>query len=435
MGLSGRKTKQRIGDDPRNLNWADDAARFGSSYLAKFGWDASKGLGAGGEGRTSHIKVSQKLDMLGIGADHRRDPNGIAWKQNKDFENLLKRLNEAQVDQGDVKMKDESDDGEDNVEVGKKRKKRDAEDGKKKKKKKESVKETTLEEVTTTTTTTEVVQKTVTKTSVVPRHRAHRARHIAAKNISSKASSHISEILGIAPAASSSSSPDDTPKGTLTPISDELEIDKITTSTKSVADYFKEKLKAKSTPAVSSSSDSSDSPADEDYEAPRMGLGASKLRFEISSSSTTEHAETRSLSAFASLKSASLLASFSAASSTTQMSFYKEAVETDMDVDEESSPKIVEVVEAEEKTSGKKKKDKKGRKGETDKKGKSKMVEKSEDSAHEKDGHTLPLATSKKEKKKKHKESEVSSQEKKHEKKKKGAKQRKNGNRARNQIR
>lgn len=31
--------------------------------------------------------------MLGIGAQHAKDPNGIAWKQNRDFENLLKRLN------------------------------------------------------------------------------------------------------------------------------------------------------------------------------------------------------------------------------------------------------------------------------------------------------------------------------------------------------
>jgi Pin2-interacting protein X1 len=31
--------------------------------------------------------------MMGIGAQHTRDPDGIAWKQNRDFENLLKRLN------------------------------------------------------------------------------------------------------------------------------------------------------------------------------------------------------------------------------------------------------------------------------------------------------------------------------------------------------
>ncbi|KAF8918158.1 hypothetical protein CPB85DRAFT_1157025, partial [Mucidula mucida] len=93
MGLSGRKQKQRIGPDPRNLSWADDASKFGTSYLSKFGWDASQGLGASGDGRTSHIKVQQKLDMMGIGAQHQKDPNGIAWKQNKDFENVLMRLN------------------------------------------------------------------------------------------------------------------------------------------------------------------------------------------------------------------------------------------------------------------------------------------------------------------------------------------------------
>lgn len=38
-------------------------------------------------------QVHHKLDMFGIGAQHTKDPNGIAWKQNRDFENLLKRLN------------------------------------------------------------------------------------------------------------------------------------------------------------------------------------------------------------------------------------------------------------------------------------------------------------------------------------------------------
>ncbi|TFY76512.1 hypothetical protein EWM64_g7499, partial [Hericium alpestre] len=93
MGLSGRKVKQRIPNDPRNLSWADNAAKFGQSYLSKLGWDPSQGLGAEGAGRTSAIKVSQKLDMLGIGMQHTRDANGIAWQQNRDFERLLARLN------------------------------------------------------------------------------------------------------------------------------------------------------------------------------------------------------------------------------------------------------------------------------------------------------------------------------------------------------
>lgn len=67
--------------------------------MAKFGWDSSKGLGASGDGRLTHVKASQKLDMLGIGADHQKSPNGIAWKQNQDFENLLKRLNGGSADE------------------------------------------------------------------------------------------------------------------------------------------------------------------------------------------------------------------------------------------------------------------------------------------------------------------------------------------------
>ena len=79
-----------------------DANRFGAAYLQKLGWSSGSGLGADGEGRTNHIKVHQKLDMLGIGKAHMNDPNGLAWKQNNDFENLLRRLNggEAADDTG-----------------------------------------------------------------------------------------------------------------------------------------------------------------------------------------------------------------------------------------------------------------------------------------------------------------------------------------------
>lgn len=33
--------------------------------------------------------------MLGIGADHRNSEDGTAWKQGRDFENLLRRLNDS----------------------------------------------------------------------------------------------------------------------------------------------------------------------------------------------------------------------------------------------------------------------------------------------------------------------------------------------------
>jgi Pin2-interacting protein X1 len=62
----------------------------------------------------THLKVEQKLDMMGIGAQHQRDPNGIAWKQNKEFEALLKRLNEG-AEQG--KRADGDDAEQDRVRV------------------------------------------------------------------------------------------------------------------------------------------------------------------------------------------------------------------------------------------------------------------------------------------------------------------------------
>ncbi len=72
-----------------------DASKFGAAYLTKLGWDPSRGLGVSGEGRTTALSVNQKLDMLGIGADHKNSVEGMAWKQNKDFERLLARLNAA----------------------------------------------------------------------------------------------------------------------------------------------------------------------------------------------------------------------------------------------------------------------------------------------------------------------------------------------------
>lgn len=60
--------------------------------MAKYGWTKDKGLGTNGDGRTKHITVTQKLSLTGIGGT----PSGedaIAWKQNHDFESVLKKLN------------------------------------------------------------------------------------------------------------------------------------------------------------------------------------------------------------------------------------------------------------------------------------------------------------------------------------------------------
>ncbi|KIY61353.1 hypothetical protein CYLTODRAFT_384689 [Cylindrobasidium torrendii FP15055 ss-10] len=281
MGLSGRKQKQRIGPDPRNLTWADDASKFGQSYLSKFGWDASKGLGAEGDGMKTHLKVSQKLDLMGIGAQHTKDPNGIAWKQNKDFENVLRRLNAAaegsggDAEQGeevlggafisstvkeeDVEMTDKEKRKQEKME--KKRKRAEAEEAQK------EVKKAKTDDVPTP------APEPAPRERVLPRHRAHRARHIAAKNRAAlSATAAISEILGISSSSATPQTEPATPATPGTPAEDSApSMEKLTVSTKSVADYFKERLLAKS----ASKSTSSIATVDMDDAAPaRIGLGA-----------------------------------------------------------------------------------------------------------------------------------------------------------------
>lgn len=124
------------------------------------------------------------------------------------------------------------------------------------------------------------------------RHRAHRARFMASKALASKSSTAIAEILGVpssqttpAPTTSSStptpypSTPDVQP-GT----DSEVKLQELNTSRKSVMDYFKEKLAAKSKTAsaivsssvTSVSSPSADTEIDPD-DAPRGGLGARRM--------------------------------------------------------------------------------------------------------------------------------------------------------------
>ncbi|KAF9476354.1 hypothetical protein BDN70DRAFT_995724 [Pholiota conissans] len=334
MGLSGRKVKQRISADPRNLGWADDAARFGSNYLSKFGWDASKGLGAGGDGMKSHIKVFHKLDMLGIGAAQSKDPNGIAWKQNRDFENLLQRLNEnLQVEQTPNSDKTEESNAENDSDEGERKQKKrkhketkneEGSDRKKKKRNREhGKKRETLdgEELVSMQAETPVEAKSIVEVQKVvafPPHRAHRARLIAAKNIASKSAAHISEILGIAPTSQPVQNTAAAP-GKLTSVTDTdaLGMDKITTSAKSLADYFKEKLDARM-----GSSSGAPTPTvarvdiDDAHEAPRRGIGASRMHLEIQSETRVEE-ETQKIGLlkFSSLLSSSFLAATSSSAS------------------------------------------------------------------------------------------------------------------------
>jgi len=77
-----------------------DNARLGQQYLERFGWSAGSGSGLGtlGQGRLSHISVAHKLNLLGIGGDNSK--GDLSWKQNRDYELMLKRLNTSGGDEG-----------------------------------------------------------------------------------------------------------------------------------------------------------------------------------------------------------------------------------------------------------------------------------------------------------------------------------------------
>ncbi|KAG1734635.1 hypothetical protein EDB19DRAFT_1146197 [Suillus lakei] len=252
--------------------------------------------------------------MLGIGAAHQKDPHGIAWKQNKEFEALLQRLN-AQGGQDSASkhvlgefvrpehpaVDAHSDEGKESNQSSKKEKKRkrkegeQTEDGKDKKKRKKDKRQHEDSAAADSSTSPHIDPPAPSPDSTPPipqtkpkgRPMAHRARIQAAKRLSNKSAAAISEILGIAPTPSSISSM--TPSGSLTPITpanNDLPLEKLTTSNKSVADYFKEKLGAKSgsnTPAAHDDGStsrggigSSSPPSRDDEDQPRIGLGAGR---------------------------------------------------------------------------------------------------------------------------------------------------------------
>ncbi|KAH7915066.1 hypothetical protein BJ138DRAFT_1142561 [Hygrophoropsis aurantiaca] len=358
MGLAGRKQKQKIPADPRNLSWSADAARFGQSYLSKLGWDPSQGLGASGDGMKSHLKVKQKLNMLGIGAGGvgAGDPEAIAWKQNKEFEAVLRRLNEAaKNEESGIEIEEDREgtaeeqtptkagsavEDADESNVGgreKKRKRKDmegegeGEQDSKKKRKKEKREKKEKKEATEKTEKKKTKSKEARRASPTPglaespsqetpavtkkitaRPMAHRARFQASKRIAGKSAAAISEILGIAPTPSSSITPI-TQSSSATPTSTSdanLSLEKLTTSTKSVADYFKEKLGVKSKSSTGTvTPDGVTQIIESEYEAPRGGLGASRLG--ASPRDANNDQEVRS--GIGSSSKASLLASFTTA--------------------------------------------------------------------------------------------------------------------------
>jgi Pin2-interacting protein X1 len=96
--------------------------------------------------------------------------------------------------------------------------------------------------------------------------------------MASKSTTAMSEILGIAPIPSSTASGSITPSDKPSPQGDGLALETLTTSTKSVADYFRDKLLARSS-AKSGTATSATPRTEYDaeaHDAPRGGLGSSR---------------------------------------------------------------------------------------------------------------------------------------------------------------
>ncbi|KIJ51213.1 hypothetical protein M422DRAFT_776510 [Sphaerobolus stellatus SS14] len=277
MGLAGRKVKQRIGADPRNLTWSDDSSKFGMKYLQSLGWSTGSGLGTTGEGRTTHLTVHQKLDLMGIGAN-RRPADEAGWRGGHEFDGLLARLNQINAVGSQPASDDESDQQEQPMEVNaqaqenetveeskkeskkkrklsevedvedmdpKEAKRRRKEDKKARKEKQKAEKKAAkklkkaLKEskgsksssesviVVDSTTTVDEVTDVKVKTSGGPVYRAHRARHLASKRLAAISTKGMSEILGVSASASASATESasftpvfDTPSGSQTPAVD-----------------------------------------------------------------------------------------------------------------------------------------------------------------------------------------------------------------------
>lgn len=105
------------------------------------------------------------------------------------------------------------------------------------------------------------------------------------------------------------------PLGTLTPLDDgSVTLEKLTTSTKSVADYFKEKLRAKSSKSGVAAPFSEDKREDS-YDTPRGGLGSSRYRPETNQESLDSESQRIGLSKFSSLMSSTFLSATTSLSS------------------------------------------------------------------------------------------------------------------------
>ncbi|KAF0547682.1 G-patch-domain-containing protein [Gigaspora margarita] len=200
MGLAGPKVKQRIPVDPRNQKWSNDKTKYGYKMLSKMGWSPGKGLGLNENGSQDYVKLSHKLDNLGVGASKKTIDN---WLDNSNaFDDLLKGLN--QQTQGNVDVTEEviqnnNNDSELNldssVKITHKKQKKKEKHEKNKNQVVKNKKKVKLD-ISKSKTSNESNSNTNNPDSTSIRL-AHRAKYLKSKKAAVQDSERLNEILGI----------------------------------------------------------------------------------------------------------------------------------------------------------------------------------------------------------------------------------------------
>lgn len=79
-----------MSDDPNNTRWSNSSKSFGKAMLQKSGWTEGEGLGKSLDGVKTHVKVSRKDDVMGIGY---QAGVGEVWSaQSVGFADVLDRI-------------------------------------------------------------------------------------------------------------------------------------------------------------------------------------------------------------------------------------------------------------------------------------------------------------------------------------------------------
>lgn len=107
MGLAEQRKKQRLvgSATTRNSAWLNDASLPGQRMMTSMGWAPGSGLGTSGQGMSTNLAVSMKLDNKGIGAQrHEREAleqgKADAWiGAGGDLGSLFDRLNSANAEE------------------------------------------------------------------------------------------------------------------------------------------------------------------------------------------------------------------------------------------------------------------------------------------------------------------------------------------------